>query len=149
MTLAENRKIYHDFEILETLTAGIVLEGPEVKSCKAGQMSLRGGFVLPRGNELFLENVTISPYAPAKREQGHYQPIHSRKLLLNRKEIAKLIGIIKTHGQSVVPLKILNVKGMVKVELAIVRGKKQHDKRESIKKRELDRSIKRTLRIKQ
>ena len=148
-TLAENRKIYHDFEILETLIAGVVLDGPEVKSAKLGQVSLRGAFVLPRGNELFLENVSISAYAPAKREQKTYQPIHPRKLLLNRKEIGKLIGMIQTKGQSVVPLKFLNIKGFVKVELALVRGKKTHDKRESIKQRELDRSTRRMLRIKQ
>jgi len=149
MVLAENRKIYHDFEVLETLTAGIVLTGPEVKSCKIGQVSLRGGFVVPRGGELFLENVSIASYAPAKREQRNYQPIHARKLLLNRKEIGKIIGFIQTKRQSVVPLKVLNIKGRVKIELAVVRGKKTHDKRESIKKRELDRVARRLTRIKQ
>lgn len=149
MLIATNKKVFHDYEIRERLTAGVVLTGPEVKSAKAGQISLRGGFALPRGNELFLENVSISPYGPAKREQKDYQPIHPRKLLLTAKQIGRLIGVVQEKGQSVVPLNVMNVHGFVKIELAIVRGKKQHDKRETIKKREVDRSIQRTLRVKQ
>lgn len=144
--IATNKKAFTDFEILEKVTAGIVLTGPEVKSAKAGQISLRGGFVLPRGKELFLENISISPYAPAKREQKHYQPIHPRKLLLTAKQISRLIGVIQQKHHSVVPIAAIVEKAFVKIELAIVRGKKLYDKRETIKKRELARKLQKMVR---
>lgn len=144
---AENRKARFNYEILETIEAGIVLSGQEVKSVRAGRASLEGSFASIRGGELFLLSSSIPPYQ-ASNLKKEYDPLRARKLLVSKKEIAKLVGMEKTRGLTLVPLSMYNRKNRIKVEVAIARGKKTHDKREVTKKRETDREIRRTLKDK-
>lgn len=146
-TLAENRHARHEYQILETFEAGIILTGGEVKSAKAGQINLRGSYVTIRDNGAWLINCHIAPYKPANLDPS-YQPTRTRKLLLNKHELDTLIGKSKAQAQTVIPLSVYTKRGLVKVEIALARGKKQHDKRESIKKREAKRSIERAMRQK-
>lgn len=141
--LADNRKAFFDYEILETLSAGIELLGLEVKSLRTHSCSLEGAYVTIRGKEAFLVNASIPPYQPANTDKD-YNPLRIRKLLLTKAEIEKLENIESSKGLTIVPIRIYNNK-KVKVEIAVVRGKKKFDKRESIKKRESDRNIHRTL----
>ena len=144
---AENRKARFNYEILETVEAGIVLSGQEVKSVRAGRASLEGSFASIRGGELFLLSSSIPPYQ-ASNLKKEYDPLRARKLLVSKKEIAKLVGMEKTRGLTLVPLSMYNRKNRIKVEVAIARGKKTHDKREVTKKLETDREIRRTLKDK-
>lgn len=146
-TLTENRQVHHDYEILETIEAGIVLTGAEVKSAKLGQITLRGSYVTIRDGGAWLVNCHVAPYKPANIGAG-YEPTRSKKLLLNRHELSSLIGKSKAQGQTVVPLSVFTKRGLVKVQIALVRGKRQHDKRASIKKRETEREIARASRRK-
>ena len=141
---AENRKAYFNFKILEKITAGIQLLGFEVKAVKAGQMSLDGSYAIVRGGEVFLINSNITPLQP-KNIPENYNPRRNRKLLLTKKEIAKLAVIESKKGLTIVPLSVYNVSHKLKLELGVASGKKGKDKRESIKKRESDREIRRTL----
>ncbi len=143
--LAVNRQARHEYEVLERFEAGIILSGPEVKSAKSGQVSLRGSYVTIRDHAAWLLNCHIPPYPPANLGPG-YDPTRSRKLLLQRHEIAALIGKSKAAAQTIVPLAFYTKRGLVKVELGLVRGKKLHDKRASIKRREADRQIARAIR---
>ncbi len=145
--LAENRYARHEYSILETFEAGIILSGAEVKSAKAGQINLRGSYVNVRDNAAWIVNMHIAPYQKANQPPG-YSPTRTRKLLLNRHEIDTLIGKSKAQGQTVIPLAVYSKRGIVKVELALVRGKKAQDKRASIKKREASRDIARAMRQK-
>ena len=140
---AENKKAYFNYEILEEFESGIVLLGPEVKSVKAGQVSIKEAYATVRGGELWLTNAHISPYKPAQNE--NYEPTRSRKLLLSKKEIAKIVGALGQKGISALPLKIYDKNGKIKVLVGLGRGKKKYDKREAIKKREQEIEIKRTL----
>ena len=143
--LANNKKAFFNYEIKESLEAGIVLTGQEVKSIKEGQASLKGAYVMHRPNgEMYLVNAYIPPYQPANTAPN-YQPDHPRKLLLNKKEISFFIGKAHQEGLTVVPLKLYNKNGKIKVEIALVRGKKKFDKREKIKKRQIDKKIQRAL----
>lgn len=146
-SLAENRQARHEYEILETYEAGVVLTGPEVKSAKAGQISLRGSYVTIKDEAAWLLNCHIAPYRPANLGAG-YDPTRSRKLLLRREELSSLIGKSKAAGQTLVPLSLYTKRGLVKVQLALVRGKKLHDKRRTIKEREVRREVARALRRK-
>lgn len=139
-TLAVNKKAFHEYEISERYEAGIKLTGPEVKSVKRGQVTLTGAYarVTPQG-EVVLYNATIAPYPPAASEQRQYQPHRDRTLLLHKKEIASLVGKSIAHGKTLIPLSVYAKQGLIKIELALGRGKKQHDKREAIKKREFER----------
>ena len=139
---AENRKARFNYEILEKYEAGIEFLGVEVKSVRGGQMSLEGAFVIIRGGEAFLINANIPPYQ-AKNTPKDYDPLRNRKLLLTKKEIAELAGSEKTKSLTVVPLSVYNRSRKIKVEIALVKGKKKYDKRESIKKRDTDREIRR------
>ena len=146
--LAFNRRAKFDYEILDTYEAGLVLLGHEVKSVKNGRISLKGSFVTARQNpprlpELFLTNAHIAKYAKASTVEG-YDPERPRKLLVKKSEISKLIGKKQTEGLTLVPLKIYTKHNLIKLEFALARGKKKHDKREAIKKRDVDRKI-RTL----
>lgn len=142
-TLVENRKAHFEYTISERLTAGVVLSGPEVKSLKNGQGSLSGAYVVIRGEEAFLTNTHISPYKYAGDIES-YNPERERKLLLNHREISALIG--KEKGTAIIPLAIAQTdRGFIKVIIGIGRGKKKYDKRESIKKRDTDRNIRRHL----
>ncbi|OGI64843.1 SsrA-binding protein [Candidatus Nomurabacteria bacterium RIFCSPLOWO2_02_FULL_40_10] len=139
---AENRKARFNYEILEKYEAGIEFLGVEVKSVRGGQMSLEGAFVIIRGGEAFLINANIPPYQ-AKNTPKDYDPLRNRKLLLTKKEIAELAGSEKNKSLTVVPLSVYNRSRKIKVEIALVKGKKKYDKRESIKKRDTDREIRR------
>lgn len=145
-TITANKKVYHDYEILQTIEAGIVLSGPEVKSIKSGNIDLSGGYVtIDRHGSLWLINTTVAPYAPAAAAQQNYNPGHSRKLLLHKKEASSLIGKIKSQRITIIPLKVYTKKGLIKIEIGLARGKKKYDKREAIKKRDADKKIKRAL----
>lgn len=146
VALAENRKAYFDYEILETYEAGLVLSGPEVKSIKNGRMNLAGCYINIHDGELYLIGASIAPYQP-KNQPADYDPVRSRKLLLHKKEIMSLIGKIQQKGLTLVPLKVYNKGRRIKLEFAIVRGKKKYDKRNVIAKRETARNIDRELKL--
>ena len=141
---AENRKARFDYEILDKYEAGIELLGSEVKSVRGGQMSLEGAFVIIRGGEAFLINSNIPPYQ-AKNTSADYEPLRNRKLLLTKKEIAELAETEKNKSLTIIPMSVYNKNRKIKVNVALVRGKKKFDKRESIKKRETEREVRRTL----
>jgi SsrA-binding protein len=140
---AENRKAYFNYEILEKITAGIQLLGFEVKGVRAGRMTLDGSYAVIRGGEAFLIGSNIVSLQP-KNTPKDYDERRNRKLLLTKKEIAYLIGKEK-QGLTIIALSVYNINHKIKVELGLAKGKKKSDKRESIKKRESDREIDRTL----
>lgn len=141
---AENRKVYFNYEILEKYEAGIELLGTEVKSVRGGKMSLEGAFVVVRGGEAFLINANIPPYQPNNAPKD-YDPLRNKKLLLTKKEIVTLAGSEKNKSLTIAPISVYNKGRKIKIEIALVKGKKKQDKRETIKKRETDREIRRTL----
>lgn len=139
--LSQNRKAYHDYEIEETYEAGIVLTGTEVKSCKNGQVNLKDSYIRIANGEAFLLNAHISPY-----EQGNYtnhEPTRTRKLLLHKREINKLAGKSQEKGLALIPLKIYIVKNRIKVEIALAKGRKSHDKRDEIRKKDMEKEFSR------
>lgn len=140
-----NKKASFDYELLDRFEAGAELFGFEVKAVRLGKGSLEGARVIVRGNEAFLVGATINPYQGANTPKG-YDPERARKLLLHTKEIAELAGAESQKGLTIVPIKWYNKNRLVKLSLAIARGKKKADKREIIKKRETSREIARTLR---
>jgi len=141
---ANNPKAGFDYEILETIEAGIVLEGHEVKSIKTGKVSIKGSYVKIINNEAFLISATISPYQPANTPKD-YNPQRSRKLLLSKKEISNLIGNSQSQRTTLVPLKLYGKKGYIKLLVGIARGKKKYDKRETIKKKDVARAKQRGI----
>ena len=145
--ITNNRKARHDYEIVDTLEAGIVLLGTEVKALRDGKANLRDSYANVRNDEVFLHNFHISPYSHGNL--NNHEPLRERKLLLHRKEIRKLIGKTQEKGLTLVPLKLYFKRGKVKVEIALARGKKLHDKRQSIAKREADRELKRVFKHKE
>ena len=145
-TIIKNKEGLFSHEIIDDWKAGIVLTGPEVKSIKLGQISLKGSFVQLDGNgELWLVNAYVAPYKPASGVQAGYDPYHRRKLLLNKREINSIIGKKAQKGLTIIPISVYTNRRMVKVEIGLARGKRKIDKRESIKKREVQREIRRTL----
>ncbi len=141
--IAQNKKARHDYSILDTMEAGIVLQGTEIKSIRNSRINLKDGFVRVRNGEAFLYNVHISPY-----EQGNlfnHDPLRTRKLLLHKKQIQKLFGETKTAGVTVVPLKVYIKDGYAKVLIGIAKGKREYDKRETLKRKDQDRQISRAL----
>ena len=144
VNFAENRKAFYDYEILEKYEAGLVLSGAEVKSIRNGRMNLAGSYINVHNGELYLIGSSIAPYQP-KNQPIDYDPQRSRKLLLRSNEIASLIGKIKQKGLTLVPLKVYNKGRRIKIEIAVVRGKRQYDKRAVISKREANRKIEREL----
>jgi SsrA-binding protein len=143
--LAENKKAYFNYEILEKFEAGIVLIGQEVKSLKTKGVNLAGNFIVLKNEEVFWVGANISPYQP-KNAPSDYNPERSRKLLLKKSEIKYLIGKSKQKSLTLIPLKLYTTKsGRIKIGFAIAKGKKRFDKREQIKKREVERKIKRAL----
>lgn len=144
MPLIQNKKAYFNYEILEKIEAGIELLGFEVKSLKKGQGSLEGSHVTVRGREAFVISMNIPPYQPANTPKD-YDPIRNRRLLVTKKEMERLSGEENQKGLTIVPLSVYNKGRKLKLEIAIVRGKKKYDKRETIKKRDTDREIRRTL----
>ncbi len=145
-TLATNRDAHHKFSILETLESGIRLTGPEVKSVKAGNVSLKGSYATIKGSELWLINAHIGHYKPAGNNQS--DPDRSRKLLVKRSDIDRMIGTLKSAGLTLVPLTLYTKRGLIKVELGLGRGKGKKDKRATIKQRETERKIGRAMRQK-
>lgn len=141
--VATNRKAYHDYFIQETHEAGIVLTGTEIKSVRAGSVNLRDSFAQVRDGEMWLNNVHISPYMAGNR--FNVDPYRTRKLLLHRKEILRLMGKVQEKGLTIVPLRIYLKKNRAKVELALVKGKREFDKRDTISKRDSDREIERAM----
>lgn len=142
--IAVNRRARHEFHIEETFEAGIALLGSEVKALREGKANLKDSFGRLEGDEVFLWNAHISPYGPAS-QFGH-EPTRPRKLLLHHEEIARLRGKVQERGLTLVPLRLYFKNGRAKVELALARGKKHYDKRESIKEREVQREIDRAMR---
>jgi SsrA-binding protein len=141
--IATNRKALYQYSLHDTIEAGLVLKGTEIKSIRAGQISLREGFVLFEGGEAWLVNVHIAAYDPASRQ--NHDPRRRRKLLLHRREIDRLRSRAQEKGYTVVPVRIYLKDGRAKVEIALAKGKKQHDKRQAIAERESKRRIDRTL----
>ncbi|MBE9181844.1 SsrA-binding protein SmpB [Oculatella sp. LEGE 06141] len=143
--VADNRQARYQYEILETYEAGIELKGTEVKSIRDGKVNLRDGYGLIRNEEIWLHNVHVSPHQSASQVFNH-DPRRTRRLLLHKQEIRKLIGQVEQQGLTLVPLKMYMKQGKVKVNMALVRGKKLHDKRDDLKrkqeKREIERAIK-------
>ena len=139
---AENRKARFDYEILEKYEAGIELLGTEVKSVRGGRMSLEGAFVIVRGGEAYLINTNIPPYQ-MKNTPTEYDPLRNRKILLTKKEIAELAGSEKNKSLTIVPISVYNKNRKIKLEIALVKGKKKFDKRETLKKRDSDREVRR------
>ena len=135
--IAENRKAFHDFHLLETFEAGLVLLGTEVKAIREGRVNLRDSFARVEDGEAFIYNVHISPYS--HRGYADHEPLRRRKLLLHRSEIRKLIGKTVEKGMTLVPTRLYFKDGRVKVAVSIAKGKKDYDKRETIKNRETDR----------
>ena len=141
--IAQNRKARHDYTVVDTMEAGIVLQGTEIKSIRNGRINLKDGFARVRNGEVYLLNVHISPY-----EQGNifnHDPLRTRKLLLHKKQIAKLIAETKNTGITIIPLKVYIRNGYAKVLIGLAKGKKQYDKREDLKRKEINREINRTL----
>ena len=136
-SIAENRKAFHDFHLLETFEAGVVLLGTEVKAIREGRVNLRDSFARVEDGEVFLYNVHISPYS--HRGYADHEPLRRRKLLLHRSEIRKLIGKTVEKGMTLVPIRMYFKDGRVKIAVSIAKGKKDYDKRETIKNRETDR----------
>lgn len=141
--LAQNKKARHDYSIVDTVEAGMVLTGTEIKSIRAGRINLKDGFAQIKKGEAWLVNVHIAPY-----DEGNIwnqEPTRTRKLLLRRKQIDSLANEVKGTGMTLVPLKVYIKDGYAKVLIGLAKGKHDYDKRESIKRREQDRDIKRTM----
>ena len=144
MTYAENKKARFDYQILSEIEAGIVLKGYEVASIKKRMVSLKGSYAYFHLGELFLLNMHVTPYQ-VKNMPKNYEPTITRKLLLNRNELNKTYAKMKEMGLTLIPLKIYSKNGIIKVLLGLCKGKKQYDKRETIKKRDFKRKINKIL----
>jgi SsrA-binding protein len=141
--VASNRKAYHEYNFTDTFEAGLVLRGTEIKSIRAGGVSLQEGYVLFENGEAWLVNVHIAAYEPASRE--NHDPKRKRKLLLHRREIERLSGRVQEKGLTVVPLRLYLKDGRAKLEIGLGRGKKQYDKREAIARRDSQRQVDRAI----
>lgn len=143
--IAQNKKAFFDYEILDKLEAGLVLTGDEVKSLRAGQVSLIGAFVVVKAGELFLINCTIAPYKQAYNKQDDYST-RNRKILVHRRELSRLIGDISKKGVTLVPLNLyFNKKNYIKVEIGVCKHKKAAGKKAVIKERDIERQTRREL----
>lgn len=141
--IAQNKKARHDYSILETIEAGVVLQGTEIKSVRDSRINLKDGFVRIRNGEAYLYNVHISPY-----DQGNifnHDPLRTRKLLLRKKQIQKLANEAKNPGTTIVPLKVYIKDGFAKVLIGLAKGKREYDKRETLKRKDQERQISRVL----
>jgi SsrA-binding protein len=136
-TISQNRKAHHDYQIQETIEAGLVLTGPEVKSLRLGRANLKDSYAKLKGGEVFLYEVHISPYENSPLNEQ--DPTRTRKLLLHKQEIRRLKNKIQEKGLTIVPLRLYFLGGKAKVELALAKGKKLYDKREAIKKKDMKR----------
>ncbi|MGG0720020.1 SsrA-binding protein SmpB [Robertmurraya massiliosenegalensis] len=145
--IAQNKKAYHDYFIEETFEAGIVLQGTEIKAIRGGRVNLKDSYAQIMNGEMFLVGMHISPYEQGNRY--NHDPLRTRKLLLHKKEISKLIGETKQDGYSIVPVKLYLKNGYAKVLIGLAKGKKKFDKREDLKKKEAKRDIERAFRERQ
>jgi SsrA-binding protein len=145
--VAQNKKAYHDYFIEETYEAGIVLQGTEIKSLRAGRANLKDSYARIINGEVYILGMHISPYEQGNRY--NHDPLRTRKLLLHKKEILKLIGYTKEEGYTLIPTKIYLKNGFAKIELGLAKGKKLYDKREDLKKKEAKREIERAFRERQ
>lgn len=141
--VARNRKARHEYEVLDTYEAGVELRGPEVKSLRAGEVSFRDAFARVEKGEVWLHNLHISPYEQANR--FNVDPVRPRRLLLNKKEIRQLVVKTEEKGLTLIPLEIYFTRGYAKIALAVARGRKLHDKREELKRRQQDREARRAM----
>ncbi|MGH9408195.1 MAG: SsrA-binding protein SmpB [Vicinamibacterales bacterium] len=144
--VAENRKAHHDYHLLETFEAGIALVGTEVKSIREGGANLRDSYARVEGGEVWIYNVHISAYR--NRGYSDHEPTRRRKLLLHRQEIRKLVGKTTERGMTIVPVRLYFKNGRVKVAISLAKGKKAHDKRETIKRRETERETRAAIKEK-
>jgi SsrA-binding protein len=135
--IADNRKAHHDFHLIETFEAGVALVGTEVKAIREGRVNLRDSFARADGGEIFVHNVHIGAYS--SRGYADHEPLRPRKLLLHRQEIQKLIGKTTERGMTMVPVRMYFKNGRVKIAISLAKGKKDYDRRETIKRREIDR----------
>jgi SsrA-binding protein len=142
-TIATNRKAHHDYLIEDTFEAGMVLQGSEMKSIRAGQVNLRDSYAAVRGGELWLLNAHISPYQQASYQ--NHEPRRDRKLLMHRREINRLTGKLQEKGLTLIPLQLYLKNGRAKIQLGLGRGKKSYDKRQSLRERDDQRQIERAL----
>ena len=147
MSIIENRKAFHDYFIEEKHEAGMVLEGWEVKAIRAGRANIKESYVVIRGEEIFLFGMHIAPLTTAS-SHVHHDPTRTRKLLLHKKEIARLIGKVERAGYTLVPIDLHYLKGRIKLEIGLAKGKKMHDKRDSEKERDWEREKARLIRTK-
>jgi SsrA-binding protein len=145
--VAQNKKARHDYHIEETFEAGIVLKGTEIKSIRAGRVNLRDSFARVQQGEVYLHNMHVSPYEQGNR--FNHDPLRTRKLLLHKKEISRLIGATKETGYSIVPLKLYIKNGFAKLLIGLGKGKKKYDKREDLKQKAAKREIERAFRERQ
>ena len=143
--VARNKRARHDYHILETWEAGIVLTGTEVKSLRDGKANLSDSYAIVSGGEIFLLNLHISPYEQGN--QFNHDPTRTRKLLLHKKEIRRLIGAVERQGLTLIPLDLYFKRGVAKVTLALGKGKKLHDKRAAERRREDEREMARAARV--
>lgn len=141
--IAENKKARFDYEILETYEAGIELLGPEVKSIRSGHISLKEAFASVKDNQVWLNNAHVSPYKPAAG--NNTEPTRARRLLLKRTEIEKLISSSQATGNTIVPVKVYLSHGIVKIEIALARGRKLHEKKEKLKQKDILRDVQKEL----
>jgi SsrA-binding protein len=145
MEICNNKQALWHYEPIQKLEAGMILFGPEVKSLKQKRVDLKGSFISIKNNVAWLIGAHIAPYGPAAGVQKNYEPKRQRKLLLTKKELNFLRGNLTQKGLTIVPLRIYTTRGLIKLELAVVKGKKEFDKKAKIKKRDIDRDVKRTL----
>ena len=145
LVIAQNKKARHDYEIVQTEEAGIVLKGSEVKSIRAGGVNIKESYVTIRNREAFLIGANISPFSQSQVDA--HDPLAERKLLLNRKEIDRFLGLTAQKGLSIIPLRIYFREGKCKIEIALGKGKKLYDKRESLKEKQVERKIRRAMNI--
>ena len=141
--VAQNKKAYHDYFILDTYEAGIELQGTEIKSIRKGSVNLKDSFIRIRNDEAFIDNMHISPYEQGNR--FNHEPLRQRKLLLHKKEIKKLQKELKDNGLTIVPTKLYFNTSKLKVEIALARGKKLYDKRQDLKEKDSKRDIEKAL----
>jgi len=147
-TLTINKRASFDYDLIETFEGGLVLSVAEVKAVKLGQAQLKGSFIFIRSHEAWLKNAFIASYKPASSQQVHYDPNRDRKILLHEREIKRLLGKQTSEGLTIVPLRLYTKQHLVKIELALARGKRKYEKREAIKKRETQQKLREEMKIK-
>ena len=143
ISVARNPKATHDYHVLDTMEAGLVLTGTEVKSLRGRGASIKEGYARVTRGEVWIEGLNITPYEQGNRY--NHDPVRSRKLLLHRREIEKLIGAVERDGLALVPLELYFLRGRAKLVLALAKGKKAHDKREDLKRKEANREVARAM----